>query len=84
MMAGVSSEAPKFPEPPPPVGGYGCPRCHSPHTDDMDAGPRMGIFSLLQTQTCQSCGFMFNGKTGKSVVLVVCGLLILFYAMAAK
>jgi hypothetical protein len=74
-----------YPAPPPPPGGYGCPRCGSPHLTEAEADYRFFILSLLNQTTCNACGFSFNAKTGKSTtpaliawigvpVLVVFGL----------
>lgn len=82
-----------YPVPPPPPGGYGCPRCGSPHTTEDDLDARFLLMALLNNTRCNSCGFAFNGKTGKSTtpllyamiavpVVVAFGLLWLLYALA--
>ncbi len=91
----VPKFVPKFPEPPPPEGGYGCPRCGSPHTSEMDAGPRLGLLTLLETTQCNACGFTFRARSGKSVVptmvaimlavvVIPFGLFMLYYVLAAR
>jgi hypothetical protein len=56
-----------YPAPPPPPGGYGCPRCGSPHLTEAETDARFFLLSLLNQTTCNGCGFSFNGKTGKGI-----------------
>lgn len=57
---------PAFPAPPPPEGGYGCPRCHSPHTTEAAAGSRSLALSAMNHTVCNACGYTFDGATGRS------------------
>src|ERR1700722_21025539 len=66
-----SASKPAFPLPPRPEGGYGCPRCKSPHTAPAEPDGRFALLSLMNQTTCNSCGFVFNGKTGKTLVPVI-------------
>ena len=86
---------PAFPVPPPPEGGYGCPKCGSPHTSEAQVDNQWLVFAALNQTTCNACGYSFNGKTGKSTaptmialiavpVLLVFGLGALFYWLSSR